>query len=858
MKKIFLITCMLLCAALNGWGQEENGTQEIPTITFYEDGNRTTHLTFAADEVDVEKYVTVTGADDRWEIDFDKEKYKWLSITKDKEDMYKIIIKMTMRNSSGSRTVTVFVKDGNGKKSPLNITQDYRQISFNTNYPTKLMFNSKKDSIVLPLTSDANWSCDYENPDDKKWVTIEPDNGNSGHNKPIVVSVKENINTGTRKATIIFRTNNKEKQHTLIVTQIAKDIIRANNELTYDGNNKDLITPSGDTEGCIVTYSLASDEEYTNNIPTAKDAGTHTVYYKVIYQGDTIDVDSIPVLINTMEVSLTWDNTTFTYDGKPHKPTATVANRVVGDECVVITEVTAQDGSSLTEAVNAGSYTVMATELSNNNYTLPTSEESLKQDFTINKKVLKADVTAKNKTYDGNADAEVSATVETGIEGETLTISLTGKFENADAGEGKVVIFDYSLAEVSAGENTNADNYIVNYPQESLKANIKAKVVNADGTETATGKIELSESLFTYNGYSKEPPTVTVRDKNGNVVPRNQYEVTYKDSNNNKVEDIKDAGTYTVEITPKNGANYKVSGTATFWIVWLDNPNWKDEFNKAVKDKQNVNNREGKVMSEGIRSGNTLILPSDSLKPKMNYEPEEYEWKYTWKLDNNIITDNNIVIKNEGKMKLTCEAILKRGDEQVYSLIIYEETITVYPKPDVCSISRFEQKGNGNSGTYIIIGIPDSIDVIVAVYDEGGKTVKKPKKITSEELKQKWFKMEDLNDEEKPNLCIYVERPYENDKVKITSDIRMVTIGNSSCQPVTWDGSTYESTYTANTAADITRSEDETTEVESVDGSLNSGVSEVYTINGAKTATMTRGLNIIRMEDGTVRKVFKK
>ena len=38
----------------------------------------------------------------------------------------------------------------------------------------------------------------------------------------------------------------------------------------------------------------------------------------------------------------------------------------------------------------------------------------------------------------------------------------------------------------------------------------------------------------------------------------------------------------------------------------------------------------------------------------------------------------------------------------------------------------------------------------------------------------------------------------------------------------------------------------------------NAVVSEIYTIGGARVATMQRGLNIVKMSDGTFRKIFVK
>ena len=82
------------------------------------------------------------------------------------------------------------------------------------------------------------------------------------------------------------------------------------------------------------------------------------------------------------------------------------------------------------------------------------------------------------------------------------------------------------------------------------------------------GAIEVSPSEFTYDGQTHKP-TVTAKDEDGNVIPVEQYSVSYKDSKGNAVTNPTDADTYTVVITDKTGTgydNYEVNGTSTFVI----------------------------------------------------------------------------------------------------------------------------------------------------------------------------------------------------------------------------------------------------------------------------------------------------
>ena len=97
---------------------------------------------------------------------------------------------------------------------------------------------------------------------------------------------------------------------------------------------------------------------------------------------------------------------------------------------------------------------------------------------TINKKVAVLTVTVAPKTYDGKTEATVSVTVETGVKGETITITgLTGTFDNANAGTDKTVTVNSSNANVKAGANTKLDNYEVNYPTQANGTITKRPVV---------------------------------------------------------------------------------------------------------------------------------------------------------------------------------------------------------------------------------------------------------------------------------------------------------------------------------------------------------------------------------------------
>ena len=120
-------------------------------------------------------------------------------------------------------------------------------------------------------------------------------------------------------------------------------------------------------------------------------------------------------------------------------------------------------------------------------------------------------ITAAGKTYDGNTTATVDtskATFANKVDGDDLSISATGEFDNANVGDGKTV--NLTLGDL-AGDD--ASNYIFdkNDSQKTAKASITPKdmTVSAEGYEAE------------YDG-NAHGITVTVTD------PAEGYAITYK------------------------------------------------------------------------------------------------------------------------------------------------------------------------------------------------------------------------------------------------------------------------------------------------------------------------------------------
>ena len=119
-----------------------------------------------------------------------------------------------------------------------------------------------------------------------------------------------------------------------------------------------------------------------------------------------------------------WTNTTFTYDGAEHKPTATATGLESGDSCTV-TVGGAQTNANTESNPN---YTATATGLSNSNYALPSNKTTT---FNISPKTVGLQWGVTSFTYDG-AEHVPTATATELVSGDTCTVDVDGAQTNAN------------------------------------------------------------------------------------------------------------------------------------------------------------------------------------------------------------------------------------------------------------------------------------------------------------------------------------------------------------------------------------------------------------------------------------------
>lgn len=224
------------------------------------------------------------------------------------------------------------------------------------------------------------------------------------------------------------------------------------------------------------------------------------------------------------------------YDGTSvNTPTFTTTNdRGTNDSNVTIEYRKADEDTYTTEKPkDAGSYVVRITVKADSDY----GKVSAEKEFTISPKEVSATVSASDRAYNGTKAAEVTATVDTGIASEILTITgLTGTFDNKNAGTDKTVTINSTNAVVRGGTGTNTGNYKVTYPT-TTTANIRAVAL--------TVKVNDVEKHIGYND-----PAFTYTITSGSLVDNETLSgISYSRAEGET------AGEYTVTATETPGSN---------------------------------------------------------------------------------------------------------------------------------------------------------------------------------------------------------------------------------------------------------------------------------------------------------------
>ena len=295
---------------------------------------------------------------------------------------------------------------------------------------------------------------------------------------------------------------------------------------TYDASGHSITVTAPD--GATVKYRTTDSGDYNlGTAPTYTDVGIYTVYYQVTKANYETVTGSKTVQINPIELTLTWgDETSFTYNGSPQVPTATISGVINGDDCTV-----SVNGAKTDYSASPYTATAVLNGAKKGNYKLPTENT---KPFTISKKAATIIANDQTVTY-GTSIASTADQVATEglVTGDTLTaITLTPSTSDVTT-DGTITP---SAAVIKNGDTDVTNNYNITYNTGSLTINKKPITISGitasnktyDGTTAATlnysginwaacGKVESDDLSVTATGAFSDAgigtgKTVTISD----------------------------------------------------------------------------------------------------------------------------------------------------------------------------------------------------------------------------------------------------------------------------------------------------------------------------------------------------------
>ena len=372
----------------------------------------------------------------------------------------------------------------------------------------------------------------------------------------------------------------------------------------YDGNMSDTITVSGIPTGATVSYGTTEGTYDLSACPTYKDAGVHTVYYKVSADGYTDYTGSADITINPRPVTLNWSNTDLTYTGSEQEVTAKVRNKASDADSFTITYTNNKNTA-------AGEYTATVTGLGNDNYTL-TGATGVTQNWGIS--YLDADATVSGTL--GNNDWYTSDV--------TLTPATTGYKISANGTN-----WQDSLVISTEGENTVT--YYLKQESTNYLTEQKSKVIKIDKT-APDGTVSISTDSWmdfwnrvTFGWFFKETQEVTVTAQDttgGSGIDKVYYykaatpisnasdlaDVSWKSASNNKFNIEKNEKRYVyVKIEDNAGNKHYISTDGI--VVYSDAAQVTTEITYTKKSLQNADavvTLNGNTIKE-VRNGESVL-----------------------------------------------------------------------------------------------------------------------------------------------------------------------------------------------------------------------------------------------------------
>ena len=264
-------------------------------------------------------------------------------------------------------------------------------------------------------------------------------------------------------------------------------------DLTYDGTAQELLVP-GTTTGGTVLYALNSaTSTYLDAIPTATEAGTYNVYYKVT--GDKNHNDLAvqgPVAVTIQrkpltDITIELEPNSFQYDSAVHLPTVTVKD---GDTVLPASEYSWT--CNVPSPTQGGTYTITVSDKAGGNYDLTGAATANKNTatFTIGK-AAQAELVIEGKPAVTNYGDAFTLTTSGGSSTGGLTwVAVGGNASVDENGNVKITgVGEVTISVVKAGDTNyeqTSTQWTFTAAPKPVTASVTVQSRDYDGTTAAT------------------------------------------------------------------------------------------------------------------------------------------------------------------------------------------------------------------------------------------------------------------------------------------------------------------------------------------------------------------------------------
>lgn len=383
--------------------------------------------------------------------------------------------------------------------------------------------------------------------------------------------------------------------------------------LTYDGQPHGVVvTKTDESKNYTITYGTTENDCTLNSSPAYKNAGTYTIYFKVV-DNDTLaeHVGYVTLTINKKAVTVTVKDVTITYGEEIPAFSYTVTGLVEGE---TLSDEAVYSGAG----TDAGVYDISVSGLTaSDNYAVTVKTGTL----TINKKTAEVTWTnAENYVYSPAGQTLPTATYD----GKTANLIFTkdGKAcEFKNAGTYTVTIADDNNYDLTGSETTKT--IVIN--KAKYTAAPELSLTGTYAPDKTLGNYTLSEGFTWVNPDEVPVCTKTVYEAKYNKDPAN-----YEDFETKVTLDLQKA---TVTLAQNlfefnyDGASYEISTTVRYNNIEVTDPYTlkfeKKEFSAAGTHRTLVTmeadnydlpkNTYVYVKVKGVKVGNNYYTIEDAL-----------------------------------------------------------------------------------------------------------------------------------------------------------------------------------------------------------------------------------------------------